>query len=85
MLNAMRQGDAEQQYSRCEPVVEPQAGKVLEVGGVVGDERQAVDQRHCRNHHVRFTNWRTAAQQHSPVLAVFFGACGVEVENNDVL
>ncbi len=32
--------------SGLEPILQPEAGDVLEVGGVVGDEGQVVDQGH---------------------------------------
>jgi hypothetical protein len=47
--------------SRLEPILQPETGDVLEVGGVVGDEGQVVDQRGGADHEVRGWNLDAAS------------------------
>jgi hypothetical protein len=58
-LQAGERGEGLAVRSRNEPVVQTQAGNVLEVGGVVGDKREVMDERHGGDHEVgKRSKWR---------------------------
>src|SRR5271157_2283790 len=71
--------------SGSEPVIEPQAGDVLEIRRVVRHQCQVVDKGHRSNHQVHPTDRYSLLEQGSPHMAELMGAGRVKIENVDFL